>query len=303
MEGKCFVMQSSIGHEFEYLRPKTLSEALKVLSQDAGGAAAIAGGTDLIPALRDGLITPSLVVDISRLDELKAISEWGGSLRIGPLVTMAELESSRTILERCPLLAEAAAAVGGPQVRNRGTIGGNLATGSPAGDSVLALLALDAEVDLVSVAGSRTLPIREFLKGPKLTALRGDELIREIRVRQMDEGERCRFVKVGRRNALAISLASVAVTLKLREGGDEGEAERIAIALGSVAPTPIRAEKAERLLTERGISEDSVRAASELAAEESKPISDIRAKAEYRRLLVKVWLERTIRDLVPAVSG
>lgn len=289
-------MQSSIHHEFEYLRPKALAEALKVLSEAGGSALAIAGGTDLIPALRDGLATPSLVVDISDLDDLKGISEVAGIVRIGPLSTMAEVESSQIVRERCPLLAEAAAVVGGPQVRNRGTIGGNLATASPAGDCVLALVALDAEMDLISAGGMRTLSVGEFLKGPKLTDLKCDELIKEIRVRGMEEGERYKFVKVGRRNALAISLASVALRLKLAKPGPGSGVEKAAIALGSVAPTPIRAEKAEKLLLDAGISPESTKRAAELAAEESRPISDIRASAEYRRLLVKVWVERAISD-------
>ncbi|MFQ6058651.1 MAG: FAD binding domain-containing protein [Anaerolineae bacterium] len=278
-------------HPFDLYIPKTVEEALELLA--ATGGRPIAGGTDLIVFMQEGKIRPQVLIDLSRLDELRYIQEEDGLIRIGPLTTHAELARSPLLRERGEVLAQAAAVVGAPQIRNRGTIGGNIATASPAGDTIPALMALGAQVKLRSMGGQREVPLQDLFTGPGQTVIRGDELITEVAFPLPGDSARGAFLKLRKRNALAIAVVSAAVTVTLMEGVI-GEAH---IALGAVAPTVIRASAAEQVLRGREPSAELLAQAGELAAAASRPITDIRGSAAYRREMVKVLVRRGLAQV------
>lgn len=278
-------------HPFDLYIPKTVEEALELLA--ATGGRPIAGGTDLIVFMQEGKIRPQVLIDLSRLDELRYIQEEDGLIRIGPLTTHAELARSPLLRERGEVLAQAAAVVGAPQIRNRGTIGGNIATASPAGDTIPALMALGARVKLRSMGGQREVPLQDLFTGPGQTVIRGDELITEVAFPLPGDGARGAFLKLRKRNALAIAVVSAAVTVTLTDG----VISEAHIALGAVAPTVIRASAAEQVLRGREPSAELLAQAGELAAAASRPITDIRGSAAYRREMVKVLVRRGLAQV------
>ncbi len=257
---------------FKVLVPGSLKEALELLS-DRGKP--IAGGTDLLVRIKRGIEDPDLLVDITKISELKIFRRDSGKLEIGASLTHAELLS----MDIPPLLKRALSLIGSRQIRNLGTIGGNIVNASPAADSLPPLYVHDAEVRLVSLEGERVLPISDFIKGPGQTDLRKGELLLSILLRDFPDDYRFIYRKVGQRSSMTISIASIAVAYRL----DGGLFEDIKIALGSVAPTVIRAYKAEEFLKGKPISEDILRKASLMIEEVVSPISDIRASEEYRR--------------------
>lgn len=278
-------------HPFDLYIPKTVEEALELLA--ATGGRPIAGGTDLIVFMQEGKIRPQVLIDLSRLDELRYIQEEDGLIRIGPLTTHAELARSPLLRERGEVLAQAAAVVGAPQIRNRGTIGGNIATASPAGDTIPALMALGAQVKLRSMGGQREVPLQDLFTGPGQTVIRGDELITEVAFPLPGDSARGAFLKLRKRNALAIAVVSAAVTVTLTDG----VISEAHIALGAVAPTVIRASAAEQVLRGREPSAELLAQAGELAAAASRPITDIRGSAAYRREMVKVLVRRGLAQV------
>ncbi|MCL5046775.1 MAG: xanthine dehydrogenase family protein subunit M [Actinobacteria bacterium] len=277
-----------------YWAPKTKDEALSILKEEGPRARVVAGGTNVIPDLRAKKLTAQSLVDISGIDELRCIEKGEGSVQIGPLTTIADLLDSEIIKAEAGLLGQACRAFADPLVRHRATLGGNLANASPAADSAAPLLALGTDVLIESApAGKRAVPLEEFFLGPNRTALGPDELITGIRVHS-DAHLKKRFIKFGLRKAMAISLVSVAVALRM-------EADQVAgatVAFGAVAPTPIRAPWVEAYLTGKRISEESLAEAARIAEWEVSPISDIRATSEYRRHLSGVLLRRAIQSAV-----
>lgn len=279
-----------MGAEPPVVSPATLSEAHALMA--AGGYTPLAGGTDLMVQLEAGLTEPpAAVLDLSRLDELRGVSTDGYDVLIGALTTYTELRHSPVIGARLPALAEAAATIGAAQIQNRGTIGGNVCNASPAGDSLPVLLAVDAEFDLGSVGGERSVPAREFWTGYRQIALREDELLVRIRF-PVDRSRRTRFRKVGTRAAQAISKVVVALSYRL----DEGTWRDVRVALGSVAPTTIRATATEAVLEGSRPSASVADAASAALAEEIAPIDDVRSTADYRRSVSARVLHRLLRD-------
>jgi xanthine dehydrogenase small subunit len=259
-------------------RPASLDDALAVLSDEH--RTPIAGATDLYVALNFGTLAPRRFVDIWPLDALRGISVRNDALVIGALATFSDVIRSKHVAERLPMLIEAARQVGGPQIQNRGTIGGNIANASPAGDSLPVLMAAEAVVVLRSVAAERRVPLTELYTGYRTMVMRHDELIIAVEVPRI-EGEQW-FRKVGTRAAQAISKVVVA--------GVRGDAPRIAF--GSVGPTVFRARQTERALA----SGASVADAAEILRNEISPIDDVRSTAEYRRrvamnLLGRFWRE------------
>jgi xanthine dehydrogenase small subunit len=224
------------------VRPGSLAEALEIMA--AGEYRPLAGGTDLMVQLEADVVEPpAAVLDLWRLDELRGVGYDGYDVSIGALSTWTELRHSPVIRARLPALSEAAASIGAAQIQNRGTIGGNICNASPAGDSLPVLLAVDATFDVGSVGGQRSIPAREFWTGYRQTALRPDELLMRVRF-PVERGRRTRFRKVGGRAAQAIS--KVVVALSYRDDGPIWTEVRLA--LGSVAPTPIRARRTEAVL-------------------------------------------------------
>jgi CO/xanthine dehydrogenase FAD-binding subunit len=259
-------------------RAASLDDALRLLRDD--GRTPIAGATDVYVALNFGTLAPRRFVDIWPLDELRGIAVRGDALVLGALATYAALARSPLVAERLPMLAAASRQVGGAQIQNRGTVGGNVANASPAGDSLPVLAAADAVVVLRSADAERRVPVAEFFTGYRATVMRADELIVAVEVPPV-EGRQW-FRKVGTRAAQAISKVVVAAV--------RGPEPRIA--LGSVAPTVVRARRTEQALAAGARVDD----AAALLATEIAPIDDIRSTADYRRrvagnLLRRFWAE------------
>jgi CO/xanthine dehydrogenase FAD-binding subunit len=283
---------------FDLLTPETVDEALALLS-DPGGRP-IAGGTDLIPLMQAGKLHPKRVIDLSRLPDLRDIRQDSDDLvHIGALTTHAQLEASTLLWEQAAALAESARSVGGVQTRQRGTVGGNLVHASPAADVALALLALEAQATLRSLRGRRKLSLEEFLTGPGQTARRDDELLTEVAFALPGLASGSAFCKLGKRSAMIIAVVSVAVVVAL----EEGLIREARIALGSVAPTVIRALQAETLLRGQPPDESLFRQASEIAGQEARPIDDFRASAEYRRRMVAVLVRRALEKACARAAG
>lgn len=270
--------------------PATLAEAYAVMA--GGGYRPIAGGTDLMVQLEaDVTEPPAAIVNLWRLDELRGIGTDGYDVTIGALTTWTELRHSPVIRARLPALAEASGTIGAAQIQNRGTIGGNICNASPAGDSLPVLLAVDATFDLGSAAGERSVPAREFWTGYRQTALRPDELLLRVRF-PVERGRHTRFRKVGTRAAQAIS--KVVLALSYRD--DDGPWRDVRLALGSVAPTTIRAPLTEAVLEGGPPSETVADEAAAVLASEISPIDDVRSTADYRRSVAARVLHRLLRE-------
>jgi CO/xanthine dehydrogenase FAD-binding subunit len=257
----------------EVLRPRTLDEALRLRGAHPE-ARPIQGGTDVMVELTFGHARPGALLDLSELSELRGFAEEKGVLRVGAGLTYTEAMKA-PLATRLPALAEASRTVGSPQIRNRGTIGGNLGTGSPAGDALPPLLAERAEVELASVRGTRMLPLEEFLLGVKRTALAPDELVTAVRVRP--SGGAQTFAKVGPRNAMVIAICSLAVVVDTAAG-------EVRAAFGSAAVT---ARRVVVPLADAAELPDRV-------VEAASPIDDVRATAAYRRHALRVLAARTL---------
>lgn len=284
-----------VGVEPPVVSPASLAEAYEVMA--GGGHQPIAGGTDLMVQLEaDVAEPPAAVLDLWRLDELRGISTDGYEVVIGALTTWTELRHSPLIVARLPALAEASATIGAAQIQNRGTIGGNICNASPAGDSLPVLLAVDAVFDLGSAAGERAVPARDFWTGYRQTARRDDELLLRVRF-SVDHGRRTRFRKVGTRAAQAIS--KVVMALSYRTGTDEppdGAWHDVRVALGSVAPTTIRAPRTEAVLEGARPEATVADAAAATLRDEVHPIDDVRSTADYRRSVSARVLHRLLRE-------
>ncbi len=280
--------------EFDFLSPKSLNTALRAIDAKGRSYKLLAGGTNLVPDIRSQSVRPRWVVDLSGIEALHYLKEERGRIRIGALTTISDLIDSKLIKNRAPLLWEAASHFAGPIVRNRATVGGNLVDASPAADSAVPLLALKAQVKLQSLKTQRTLPLEKFFADYRRTALRAGEILTEVAFPIPDRAAKFAYHKMGRRNAMAISVVSVAVLLKM-EGDTCSEA---ALALGAVAPTPIRLWEAESLLRSKKVDLNLVKKCGELAAESLRPIGDLRASADYRRQMCAVYVRKAICESV-----
>jgi len=275
--------------------PTRLDEALAAVAVDPS-LAVIAGGTDLMVALNAGRERPAGLLSLRRVDELRGWRRDGDDLVIGAGVTYAELLDP-ALAELAPGLAQAARTVGSPQIRNTGTLGGNLATASPAGDTLPMLAALDARIEVAAVSDRRVVPIDSFLTGPKRTALRPGELVVSVRIPVADGPQE--YLKIGVRNAMVIAVASCALVVCWSR-------RRVACACGSVGPTPVRNRQAEGWLIGE-VDWDARRLRSRAAAERfgrslartSRPIDDHRAPAAYRREAVRVLVTRALNRAFP----
>ncbi|MFN8675299.1 MAG: FAD binding domain-containing protein [Thermomicrobiales bacterium] len=276
-----------------YLQPQSLSEALHLLSEHANTARVVAGGTDIVVELSRGIRPTSTLIDITRVSELRGISERDGVISLGALTTHNDVVGSALCRNMLTPLAEACWEVGAPQIRSRGTIAGNLVTASPANDTITPLVALGADLVLTSAGGERTVPLSEFYLGVRRTVLAPDELVRAIRVPAMLPAQRGRFVKLGLRRAQAISVIDLAIVLTL--DGDRVSDARIA--LGSLAPTIVRAEEAEAALIGHPLTPDVCQRAADLTDEAVTPIDDVRAGERYRRQTLRNLVAATLLDL------
>ena len=265
--------------EFDYERPDNLDNALELLASLRDKAKVIAGGTDLLPLLREDMLIPTHIVDISRLAELNFIRKEERLIRIGAATNMRSIEQSDIVRQTIPMLADAAQLVGEIGVRNLATLGGNLANASPAGDSAPPLLVLDASATIRNRKTERTIRLADFFLHVKKTILRPDELLTEIKIPIPPQHSGGAFLRLAKRGGNIISIVSAAAFMSI----DNGLCKTVRIAMGSVAPTPIRIPVAERILEGSAPSETKIREAAEKVKETIKPISDVRASAEYRK--------------------
>lgn len=289
----------------EYIRPKSLDEALAALDAHGPEALLIAGGTDLLPVMRKtryaepagrGDVVPAarVLVDVGRLDEIGGIGEEDGFLRVGGATSIAAIAGSPLIKQKAPVLAAAALSIGSPLVRNRATVGGNLATASPSADTAPALLSLEAVVRLTSAKdGAREVALSDFFVGYRSTVLRDTEVITDVLIPVPSPRSAGRFEKVGLRTADAISVVCVATVLEL----DAGTCLMARIALGAVAPIPVRALAVENALEGRRIDADLARTAAQLVHEHISPIDDVRGSGTYRTWVAEAVVARTIMQI------
>ncbi len=276
-----------------YFQPTGIEETLELLEQHAGKARLVAGGTDVLVELQRGVRPTSTLIDITALHELKYIREEHGMLLLGALTTHNDVIASSLCVQRAFPLAQACWVVGAPQIRNRATVVGNLTTASPANDTITALTALGAELVLVRRGGERVVALEQFYPGFRRTALQPDELIREIRIPAMQSNQRGLFLRLGLRRAQAISVLDFAIVLTF-----DGEVVSDArVALGSLAPTIVRARSVETYLQGKTLDETSCREAGQLAVNDASPIDDIRGSAGYRLATLATLVALALQQL------
>ena len=262
-----------------YFQPVSLNEALALLAQYEGRARVIAGGTDVLVELSRGVKPTETLIDITRVEELRYLRDEGDTIRLGALATHNDVIASSACVAHALPLAQACWEVGAPQIRTRATVAGNLITASPANDTITPLMALGAEVTLVSATGERVVPLSEFFPGFRRTALQPNELLRELRFPKLNDRQRGLFLKLGLRRAQAISVINVAFVLTF----DGDVVERAAITLGCLAPTIIHARQAETYLAGQRLNAAVCAEAGRLACADATPIDDLRGSATYRQ--------------------
>ena len=278
---------------FGYVSAKDLEHAITLLGEHGARAKILAGGTDLLVELKHAVHNPEVIVDVSRLHELKTIAVADDGLHIGALVTHSDIMNSPVIRDMFPALVAAAHSIGAMQTRNLGTLGGNLVTCVPSMDSGPALIALDASVTVASTEGQRRMPLADLFVGPRKTSLKPGDLLVDIVIPKENLGKPAAFEKFGLRKGQALALVNVGASFWV---GDNSVFVAPRIALGAVAPTVIRAPKAEAFLDGCKISAEVMAEAGRIAAMEAKPISDFRASADYRRDLVAVMVKRALAN-------
>ena len=283
-----------MGYDPTAVAPTSLDETYKLLAERGRLAKIIAGGTDLMVALNAGSLDAKEFIDIWRLNELRGIDDEGETIRVGALTTYTQMIKSPLIQLSVPALVEASRTIGAIQIQNRGTIGGNIANASPAGDSLPVLAAFDAEVEIGSVRGVRSVGFNDFYTGYRQTVMEPDEILLAVRLRRIKPNERSFFFKVGTRRAQAISKIVMAVKVEVIGA----VINSIRIALGSVAPTVMRAHQTESLLTNATLDATIIERARKTISQEITPITDVRSTEHYRRAVTGNALAKVLRRLL-----
>jgi CO/xanthine dehydrogenase FAD-binding subunit len=284
---------------FELALPRSIDEALRILSERGSEAKLLAGGTDLLPQLKNGLLKPACVVDLSGVERIRTLKSDAGGLHVGAAVTARTLERDATTQKTYTSLAESGALVGSVQVRNLATLGGNLCNAAPSADMAPPLLALDAEAVIVGPKGERRVPLTDFFTGVRRTVLAADEILLEIVVPAPGPRSGGHYLRHTPRRELDIAVVGVASQLTL----SNGVCSKARIALAAVAPVPLRARAAEQALEGKPVTPEAIERAAELALGVAKPISDQRGSADYRRHLVRVLTRRTLRTALTRAGG
>lgn len=280
---------------FEFHEPTTLAEASRLFAEEHSQL--LAGGTDLVIGMKALTETPQSVISLQKIPGLAGITIDGDSINIGAMTKVREIEISADIQQHHTALAEGAAEIGSIQIRNLATVGGNIAHASPAADTVAGLLVADAQVDIASADGERTVPIDELFTGPGQTVLAPGEIITRFRLPSPTSGSH--YIKHKIREVMDLAFIGVAAAINL----DNGTIIDARIGLAAVAPTPIRATEAEDLLKGNAPTAELVEQAGEAAAAASSPISDLRCSAEHRKEMVDVLTRRTIQQALERASG
>ena len=283
--------------KFSYFEVKSIEEAVSLLSEYGEKARIIAGGTDLLVQVRGKTKKPEYVIDIGGIDGLDYIKyDKKQGLAIGVLTLISALEKSPEIREKFPVISQAAGQLGSVAIRNMGTIGGNLCNAAPSAEMAPPLIGLSANVKLVGPDGERVVPLEDFFTGPGTTVLRKGEMLVEVQVPVSADNTRGTYLKHGLRGTIDLAIVGVAAVATFEV--DSKICKDIRIALGAVAPTPMRARGAEEILRNKRIDEELIDKSAEAAAAEARPITDVRASAEYRREMVKVFTRRAIKELL-----
>ena len=275
--------------KFDFHAPSSLDEAFKLLETHRGDVKLLAGGTDLIPQMKMRRVEPGHIINLKRIPDLSGIKQYNGSLHIGALTRLIVIEKSELIAEKVPLLTETVKAMASVQVRNLGTLGGNICNASPAADTAISLIALGAKAQIASSTGIRSVPIEDFFTGPSRTVMEYDEILTGISVPIKTENSGTSFIKIGR-VVLDLATVNAAVSLTL----DGGLIRNVRVAIGAVAPTPLRLKVVEDYLVGKSPSFEVFEAAGELASDTVKPISDVRSTAEYRKAVSKTIIMDTL---------
>ena len=281
--------------EPSYFEPKTIQEALSLASQCKGECRFFSGGTDLLVQMKQEGVLPSYIINIAGITGRNYISyDEKEGLRIGALTTIHSMRTSPLIREKFSILAQAAGQMATLQVRNRATIGGNLCNASPSADTAPALIALGARVKIVGVKGHRAILLEDFFTGPGETVLKPDEMLAEVQVSNPLPRSGGVYLKQTVRKALDLAIVGVAAVVAM----EDNILNDVKIALGAVAPVPMRAKRAEEVLKKREITDELLERAGQTASDESSPIDDVRSSADYRRKIVKVLVMRAIKQAV-----
>ncbi len=279
---------------FEYFEPTTLAEASRLFAQEH--AQLLAGGTDLVIGMKAYTEIPQSVISLQKISGLTGITTVGDSITIGAMTKVREVELSEDILQHHTALAEGASEIGSIQIRNLATIGGNIAHASPAADTVAGLLVADAQVDIASADGERTVPINELFTGPGQTVLKPGEIITQFRLPSPASGSH--YIKHKIREVMDLAFIGVASAVNLQNG----IIKEARIGLAAVAPTPIRATEAENLLKGKIPTPELLQQAGEAAASGTSPISDLRCSAEHRKEMVNVLTRRTLQHALASAT-
>ncbi len=272
--------------KFEYHAPATLAGALELIDE-LDNAKPIIGGTDLMVSMRGAVCSPSHIVDLNRISELNYIREEDGFIKIGATATHSQV-ASNSLTASIPALYDAVSRIGSPQIRNRGTITGNIVNASPAADTACPLIVHDAEIEIRSVDATNIIPIEELFEGPKINCLEPNELVTEIRIPKPPMNSSSAYKRIGRRKAFTLSVVSAAAYIQ----AEDNVCVDAGFAFGSVAMTPLRVPEAEEMLKGLELTEENIFEASEVVMEYVKPITDVRGTEEYRRDMCPVLMRR-----------
>jgi len=282
-----------------YLQPSNLNETVGALAEFGEKIRILAGGTDFVVGLRKGLFRPEMILDITRLDELRGIYRSGDFVHIGALTTHGQIRNSQDLIQWAPLFIDACRDAGSVQIRNLGTLGGNLGNASPAGDSLPVLYALGAEVHLLCQSGERWIPIEDFFIGPGKNVRQSNELIMGVRFKPYGERTRGFFMKAGQRRAVRVSKVSAAGCLRF----ENQQVAECRLSLGAVAPTVIRLYEAEKYLIGQPLAPDRIQSVSAIASAACSPIDDIRSTIEFRRSLSGIFIRRGLEKIMNEVKN
>ena len=283
-------------HRFDYYEPKTVEEACRLLFEFGSDASILAGGTDLIPKMKNGFIEPKYIVNIKRIPDLDFVKVDGETvLSIGALTLISELAIHPILLERFPVITTAARSIGSLQVRNLATLGGNLCNAAPSADMAPGLLVMDSIVKMAGPSGSREMALEEFFTGPGRVNLGRGEMLTEIHIPFPPANTKQLYLKHSVRRAMDIAIVGVAVSLSFEE--ETGVCRKARIALGAVAPTPVRAKRTEEILLGKKLREIPLARVGDMVSQEAAPITDVRGSAGYRSEMVSKLTVKAIEGL------
>jgi carbon-monoxide dehydrogenase medium subunit len=283
--------------DFEYFEPETVSEATSLLAKYKEEAKILAGGSDLMVNLKHDVLRPKYIINIGTIADLNYIDfDHDNGVRLGVLTTMRVLIESDELRRKYSVIHQAASQLGNPAIRNVATLGGNLCNASPAADTAPALIGHSAKAKITGPDGDRVIPLEEFFSGPHRNALNVGEILTEIQVPMPQSSTKGIYLKYGPRGVADLAIVGVAVIASIDTKNKV--CNDIKIVLGAVAPTPMRANKAEESMKGQKINKALINQTAQIAASEARPITDQRSSAEYRKTLIKVYLKRALRELI-----